>query len=118
MNKINGLETAQSNLTGYLETGRASKTILDKMQKNETELESLKRQLAVKNKEIAAVDDETYDRLVCKFRNYMSKEKSPEAAALRNAAIKNIFPDKDEITVTFHAGVPVDDETVRYFNEK
>ena len=35
MNKIKGIENAQNNLTGYLETGRASKTILDKMQKNE-----------------------------------------------------------------------------------
>lgn len=60
----------------------------------------------------------TYDRLICKFRNYMCNVKSPEAAALRNAAIKTILPDKDKITVTFNSGVPVDDETAEYFNEK
>ena len=118
MNKINGLENAQNNLTGYLETGRASKTILEKMQKNETELEILNKQLEAKSKEISTVDSDTYDRLICKFRNYMCNVKSPEAVALRNAAIKNILPDKDKITVTFNSGVPVDDETAEYFNEK
>ena len=118
MNKINGLENAQNNLTGYLETGRASKTILEKMQKNETELEILNKQLEAKSKEIYTVDSDTYDRLICKFRNYMCNVKSPEAVALRNAAIKNILPDKDKITVTFNSGVPVDDETAEYFNEK
>ena len=48
----------------------------------------------------------------------MCNVKSPEAAALRNAAIKTILPDKDKITVTFNSGVSVDDETAEYFNEK
>lgn len=116
INKINGLENAQNNLTSYLEAGKAIQTILDKMQKNETELETLRKQLEMKSEEISTVDDETYERLVKKFTNYMSTEKSPEATALRNAAISGVEPDKDNITINFNPGVTLDNATAEYFN--
>ena len=52
MNQIHGLETAQENLTAYLETGKGSDTILNKLQQNETTLKTLQQQLAYKKTEI------------------------------------------------------------------
>lgn len=116
LSRINGIENAQNNLTGYLEAGKATETIFSKMQKNETELKILRSQLEVKSKEISSVDDEIYNRLVSKFVNYMSKVKSPEAVALRNAVIKDIKID-DNVTIEFNSGITVNSETIRYFND-
>ncbi len=63
------------------------------------------------------VDDETYDRLVSKFMNYMSTVKSPEAVALRNAAIKNIEINDSNVEIEFNSGITIDNETVQYFND-
>lgn len=87
------------------------------MQKNETELKVLRSQLEVKSKKISLVDDETYDRLVSKFMNYMSKVKSPEAIALRNAAIKDIQINDNNVEIEFNSGITIDNETVQYFND-
>ena len=54
--QIHGLETAQGNLTAYLETGKGSDTILNKLQQNETTLKTLQQQLVYKKTEIPAVD--------------------------------------------------------------
>lgn len=116
LSRINGIENAQNNLTGYLEAGKATETIFSKMQKNETELKILKSQLEAKSKEISSVDDEVYNRLVSKFVNYMSTVKSPEAVALRNAVIKDIKID-DNVTIEFNSGITVNSETIRYFND-
>jgi DNA integration/recombination protein len=117
LSRINGIENAQNNLTNYLEAGKATETIFNKMQKNETELKVLRSQLEVKSKEISLVDDETYDRLVSKFINYMSKVKSPEAIALRNAAIKDIQINDNNVEIEFNSGITIDSETVQYFND-
>ncbi|MCM1508473.1 MAG: recombinase family protein [Ruminococcus flavefaciens] len=117
LSKINGIENAQNNLTGYLENGKATETIFNKMQKNETELKILKNQLELKLHEIADIDDETYDRLVSKFMNYMSTIKSPEAVALRNATIKNIEINESDVTIEFNSGITINNETVQYFND-
>ncbi|MDE5765341.1 MAG: recombinase family protein [Ruminococcus sp.] len=117
LSRINGIENAQNNLTGYLELGKATETILSKMQKNETELKILRSQLEAKSKEISSVDDEVYNRLVSKFVNYMSKVKSPEAMALRNAAIKNIEINDNDVEIEFNSGITIDNETVKYFND-
>lgn len=116
LSRINGIENAQNNLTGYLEAGKATETIFSKMQKNETELKILRSQLEAKSKEISSVDDEVYNRLVSKFVNYMSTVKSPEAVALRNAVIKDIKID-DNVTIEFNSGITVNNETIRYFND-
>lgn len=116
LSRINGIENAQNNLTGYLEAGKATETIFSKMQKNETELEILRSQLEAKSKEISSVDDEIYNRLVSKFVNYMSKVKSPETVALRNAAIKDIKID-DNVTIEFDSGVTINSEIIQYFND-
>lgn len=117
LSRINGIENAQSNLTNYLEAGKATDTIFNKMQKNETELKILRNQLEAKSKRIPFVDDETYDRLVNKFVNYMSTIKSSETAALRNAALKNIEINDNEVTIEFNHGITIDQETIRYFND-
>ena len=83
MNQIHGLETAQEILTAYLETGKGSDTILNKLQQNETTLKTLQQQLAYKKTEIPTVDEDTYRKLVKQFKHYMSHVKSPEAAALK-----------------------------------
>lgn len=116
LSRINGIENAQNNLTNYLEAGRATETIFNKMQKNETELTILRSQLEAKSKEISSVDGEDYDRLVSKFMKYMSMVKSPEAVALRNAVIKNIEIN-DNITIKFNSGITVNNETIQYFND-
>lgn len=115
-NKINGLENAQNNLTGYLENGKGTKTILEKIDKNEKEIEILKNQLELKSHEIADIDDETYRRLVNKFMDYMSNEKSSKAKNLRDSAISDIKIGENNIEVYFNHGVTADKETVEYFN--
>lgn len=115
-NKINGLENAQNRLATCLEEGKAAKTILDKMQKNETELASLQKQLAIKSKQITTVDDETYDRLIKQFVPYMSDIKSPEAFSLKNETINNIAIGEHYVTIRFNNGVTVDEDTTKYFN--
>lgn len=116
LSRINGIENAQNNLTGYLEAGKATETIFSKMQKNETELKILRSQLEAKSKEISSVDDECYNKLVNKFVNYMSAVKSPEAAAFRNAVIKDIKID-DNVTIEFNSGVTINSDTTQYFND-
>lgn len=117
LSKINGIENAQNNLTGYLEAGKATDTIFSKMQKNETELKILRSQLEAKSKEISSVDDKIYDRLVSKFKNYMSTVKSPETVALRNAVIKNIEVNENDVEIEFNSGITINSETVQYFND-
>ncbi|MCM1222250.1 MAG: recombinase zinc beta ribbon domain-containing protein [Lachnospiraceae bacterium] len=117
LSKISGIENTQNNLTGYLENGKGTSTILEKIEKNETELKILKNQLELKSHEIADIDDETYDRLVSKFMNYMSTVKSPETVALRNAAIKNIEINESDVTIEFNSGIAINNETVQYFND-
>lgn len=116
LSRINGIENAQNNLTGYLEAGKATETIFNKMQKNETELKILRSQLEAKSKEIFLVDDECYNKLVSKFVNYMSTVKSPEAVAFRNAVIKDIKID-DNVTIEFNSGVTINSDTTQYFND-
>lgn len=116
-NKINGLENAQRNLTDYLEAGKATQTILDKLQKNETELTILRTQLEAKSGEPVVVDEETYSRLVKRFTGYMSSVKTSETIALRDAAIDHINVDTDDVTVFFKPGIYADDATVNYFND-
>lgn len=115
-NKINGLENAQNNLTGYLENGKGTKTILERIDKNEKELEILKNQLELKSHEIADIDDKTYSRLVNKFMDYMSNEKSPKAKELRNSAISDIKIGENNIDIYLNHGVTADKATVKYFN--
>ena len=114
--QIHGLETAQGNLTAYLETGKGSDTILNKLQQNETTLKTLQQQLAYKKTEIPTVDEDTYHRLVKQFKHYMSHVKSPEASALKAAAIQDIKIQKENITVKFCEGVPIHKETEAYFH--
>lgn len=116
-NKINGLENAQNNLLGYLEAGRATQTIIEKMEKNEAELAIFRTQLAAKNKEVSTVSDDTYDKLVKQFLSYMGTQKTSEAYALRDAAISGINIDDDAVTISFESGVTADEDTVIYFND-
>ena len=116
INQIHGLEKAQENLTAYLETGKGSDTILNKLQQNETTLKTLQQQLEWKKTEIPTVDEDTYRRLVKQFKHYMSHVKSPEASALKAAAIQDIEIQKEDITVKFCEGVPIDKETEAYFH--
>jgi len=116
MNQIHGLETAQGNLTAYLETGKGSDTILNKLQQNETTLKTLQQQLAYKKTEIPTVDEDTYYRLVKQFKHYTSHVKSPEASALKVAAIQDIEIQKEDIIVKFCEGVPIHKETEAYFH--
>ena len=115
-NRINGLENAQNRLISCLEEGKASKTILDKMQKNETELSALSKQLAAKSKQISTIDDAIYNKLVKQFVSYMSDVKSPEAFALKDAAIKKIDINEAGVTIHFHSGLTASEDTTDYFN--
>ena len=110
------MENAQNRLSTCLEEGKATKTILDKMQKNETELSCLKEQLAIKSKQITTIDDETYEKLIQQFVQYMSDVKSPEAFALKDKTIDNITIGENSVTVNFFNGVTVDEDTIKYFN--
>ena len=83
---------------------------------NETTLKTLRQQLDGKKAEIPTVDEDTYHRLVQQFKHYMSHVKSPEAAALKTAAIQDIEIQKEDITVKFCEGVPIDKETEAYFH--
>ncbi len=117
INKIHGLESAQDNLTAYLEAGKATQTILDKLQKNEAELQILRTQLEAKSQDKEEIDEEIYKRLVHKFMQYMSTEKSPEAVALRDAVIHDVKIDEDEVIIQFNQGLVIDDDTINYFND-
>ena len=117
LNKIHGLEAAQDNLTAYLEAGKATQTILDKLQKNEAELQILRTQLEAKSQDKEEIDEEIYKRLVHKFMQYMSTEKSPEAVALRDAVIHDVKIDEDEVIIQFNQGLAIDDDTINYFND-
>ena len=46
----------------------------------------------------------------------MSHVKSPEASALKTAAIQDIKIQKEDIIVKFCEGVPIDKETEAYFH--
>lgn len=116
-NRINGLEKANANLMAYLEQGRATETILRSVEKNEQELQQLKQQLDALDNPISAVDDATYREIVQKFTNYMCTEKSPEAAALKEAVLRDIQIGKETITVNFQHGVSIDEETKAYFDD-
>ena len=116
-NRINGLEKANANLMAYLEQGRATETILRSVEKNEQELRQLKQQLDALDNPISAVDDTTYREIVQKFTNYMCTEKSPEAAALKEAVLRDIQIGKETITVNFQHGVFIDEETKAYFDD-
>ena len=115
-NKIHGLENAQRNLTGYLESGRATKTIMEKMDINEKEIASLKNQLEALSSTTNTIDEKEYDRLVRHFLSYMGTVRSPEGAALIDAAIEDIDIGGN-IDVTFKSGVTADEETINYLNE-
>ena len=115
-NQINGLENAQNNLTGYLEDGRATQTILDKLEKNEAKLAILRTRLAAKMKMESTVDASAYDSLVRQFLGYMSTEKTPEAYALRDSVIDYIDIDTDAVAVHFNNGTTADNDTICYFN--
>ena len=117
LNKIHGLEAAQDNLTAYLEAGKATQTILDKLQKNEAELQILRTQLEAKSQDKEEIDEEIYKRLVHKFMQYMSTEKSPEAVALRDAVIHDVKIDENEVVIQFNHGLTIDDDTINYFND-
>ena len=111
------LEKANANLMAYLEQGRATETILRSVEKNEQELQQLKQQLDALDNPISAVDDAAYREIVQKFTNYMCTEKSPEAAALKEAVLRDIQIGKETITVNFQHGVFIDEETKAYFND-
>lgn len=115
-NKINGLENAQNNLTGYLEAGRATQTILNKIEKNEAELAILKAQLAAKKQEASSVGQDTYNQLVKQSLHYMCNEKTSEASALRDAAINRIEIAEDAVTIIFNEGVAADSRTIHCLN--
>ena len=89
---------------------------LNKLQQNETTLKTLQQQLAYKKTEIPTVDEDTYRKLVKQFKHYMSHVKSPEASALKAAAIQDIKIQKEDIIVKFCEGVPIDKETEAYFH--
>ena len=116
-NRINGLEKANANLMAYLEQGRATETILRSVEKNEQELQQLKQQLDALDNPISAVNDATYQEIVQKFTNYMCTERSPEAAALKEAVLRDIQIGKETITVNFQHGVSIDEETKAYFDD-
>ena len=54
--------------------------------------------------------------MVKQFKHYMSHVKSPEASALKAAAIQDIKIQKEDITVKFCEGVPINKETEAYFH--
>jgi len=114
--KIDDLQTVQDRLVDYLQSGMASETILERIRKNEDELKQLRNQLDIKSREIALVDDAKYAGLVKKFKAYMGTVKSPEAKALRDAAIEKIVPDTEQVTIYFKKGVTANAETKAYFN--
>lgn len=115
-NKINGLEKAQNNLTGYLEAGRATQTILNKIENNEGELAILKAQLAAKKQEASSVGQDTYNQLVKQSLPYMCNEKTSEASALRDAAINRIEIAEDAVTIIFNEGVAADSSAIHCLN--
>ena len=115
-NQINGLEKAQNNLTGYLEAGRATQTILNKIEKNEAELAILKAQLAAKKQEASSVGQDTYNQLVKQSLHYMCNEKTSEASALRDAAINRIEIAEDAVTIIFNEGVAADSSAIHCLN--
>lgn len=118
-NQINGLEKAQNNLTGYLEAGRATQTILNKIEKNEAELAILKAQLVAKKQEASSVGQDTYNQLVKQFLPYMSNNKTSEAYALRDATINRIEIAEDAVTIIFNEGVAADSSTIHcLYNEE
>lgn len=117
--KIDKLNLAQNNLTSSLEAGIATDTIMQKLQKNEDELAALTTQLEAKKGELSTIDDDTYNELVKRFISYMGKNKTPQAADLRNAAIDRIEVSNDKTTIYFNHGIGIDEETKKYFdNEK
>ena len=116
MNKIHGIEEQQSNLTQYLADGRGRETLLNQIDKNETELTSLKSQLEAASKNVPVIDAEGYDRLVKRFLDYMCNIRSPEAQALKTAAIRDITIDNEAVTIVFNPGVTADNHTIRFFN--
>ena len=115
-NQINGLEKAQNNLTGYLEAGRATQTILNKIEKNEAELAILKAQLAAKKQEASSVNQGTYNQLVKQSLPYMCNQKTSEAFALRDAMIERIDIDEDAVTIIFNEGVAADSSAIHCLN--
>jgi len=110
-------KVAQDNLTEYLEKGKATQTIFEKMEKNETELRILDAQLKAKTQSLSIVDDEVYNTLVKQFVGYMSTEKTAEAFALKEAVIKDIQVDEDNIEIIFQSGMTLNEETIDYFND-
>lgn len=60
--------------------------------------------------------DLIYAGLVKSFKEYMGTVKSPEAKALRDAAIENIVPDTEQVTIYFKKGVTANAEAKAYFN--
>lgn len=115
-NRINGLEKAQERLIGYISDGKESPSISNKIQNNDIELAALRQQLENESKQVTTINNEIYNGLVKQFTQYMSEVKSPETAALKDAAIHRIVPDKDEITICFNKGVTADNDIIQYFN--
>ena len=114
--KIDELNVKQAYLTAEIENGRATKTLMTKMEDNEAELAGLIAQLEAKTKEFSAIDDATYESLVKQFYSYMGTQKTPQAVDLRNAVIDRIESDDSKTTIFFHPGVTVDQETIDFFN--
>lgn len=71
LNKINGIDQSNANLMQYLESGKATDSILAAIDKNDKEKNSLNQQLKIKQSEISAIDEDIYISLVKKFKTYM-----------------------------------------------
>ena len=115
-NKINGFEKSNTDLMKYLESDKATDSILATIDKNQNEINQLKMQLELKNNKISKIDEEKYNELLKKFNNYMCNVKSPEAITLKEAVIDNVQIGKDDIIVNFKPGVTIDNVTKNYFN--
>lgn len=87
------------------------------LRKTNRNSQQLKQQLDALDNPISAVNDATYQEIVQKFTNYMCTERSPEAAALKEAVLRDIQIGKETITVNFQHGVFIDEETKAYFND-
>ena len=113
-----GLKTSQDNLMKILETGRATKAIMNRLDRISGELEQTDFQIQSLDRTGHSFTEADLEKLQKGFVEYMQQNGSIHNKQLLNSTIEKVVVGKDQVHVSLADGISVDSKTKKHFNRK
>lgn len=116
--KASGIETAQNNLLKAVETGKATHTIMNRLDRITNESEQIQAKIANLDRTVRTFTSGNISELQDSFAKYLQMSDTINAKRLLNSTISRIDISKNEVQVTLAEGIAVDHQTKKLFLNK